>query len=146
MPSSILWRGRQVGLGASAHFQAADGATHSGVVYAETVGDFPHGVDTGLEGESHGLASAGVAAGEVDERPALGAWRFAQPLREPGWSAVALHERLTAEKDPMAQPFPDARLLAALADEGGVTGLCAGLLLGEPTRPTSPWRRWVVWV
>jgi len=28
LPSSILWRGRQVGLGASAHFQAADLAQH----------------------------------------------------------------------------------------------------------------------
>jgi hypothetical protein len=88
-----------------------------------------------LEGPGHGLASDGVEAGKVreglGERPALDAWHFAQPLPGPGWSAVALHERLTAEKDLMAQTLPNARLLDALADEGSVTSLCARALLGE---------------
>jgi hypothetical protein len=44
---------------------------------------------------------------------------------------MTFHERVTAEKDLMAQPLPDARLSDPLADEGGVAGLCADALVAE---------------
>ena len=64
-----------------ATFQSSHRSTDGGVVYAERIGNFLHGVDTGLKGPGHGLAPVGLAAREVrqglGEWPALGARHFA---------------------------------------------------------------------
>ena len=110
----MLWPGRHVRGRTSAGLESAHGSARGAVVYAEIVGDLLHGVDAGLEGARQGLAADGVTLGNdgqgLGERPALGAWNFTQLLRGLRRSAVALRERFTAEKDLMAQAFPNARL------------------------------------
>ncbi len=111
--------------------QTLNGPTHCGVVYAKIVGYFFHGVDTGLKGPRHRFMSDRVAAGKLGEgfgkRSALGPWNLAQlPCPVLYRPAVALHERLAAEKHLMPQSFPHARLAAPLPYEIGVAGLRAG--------------------
>jgi hypothetical protein len=147
LQSCILRLCREFSRGASTCFQSPHGSAHGGVVYAEIIGDLLHGVDPGLEGPGHGLAAVGIAAGKVPEwfgeRSALGAWHLARPPGGQGRSAVALHERLTAEEDLMPQAFPNAWLYnPPRGRRPGVSHVARESVRGLlPPDGLAPWRQ-----
>ena len=77
--------------------RSADG----GIVHAEMIRDFLHGVNTGAKSTCHRFASDGksllVVSYRLREGATLRPWDFAQHVQRPGASGEALDERIATD-------------------------------------------------